>query len=451
MVTASIFNYGSSQSETNTGPIIGAGQLVVNGSGTLTLLGTNTYTGNTTIGGAGSLVLSPAGGGGSILAGNINATSTGILLLAGAGATTIGGNLNATTVVTNGGTLALLSTNAGTAGVTLYNNSKLNMAIVGASQWSPASLTLGAVTLNFNGVTNSGTTTAPINPTAAVTRNGAVTVNVNSTADPNIVVGSSYPLLKGVSSTTGYTLGSQPVGWAGQLQINGNTLVYVTTKQADIWNNASGNNLWDIGTSTNWVGNALLNSPQFTFKNGDDVLFNDSVTSNQVITLSGLVQPVNVIGFNGTRAYTIHSTAGNDFSGTGGLTMLGTNTLTLSGGANTYSGATTINAGTVSVGVLANNNLPSDLGQPNSTDPGKLVLNGGTLAYRGVTAGTDRGVTVGANNGTISVTNPATTLTLNGIITGPGMLTKGGSGTMFLTMPPTTIPAAPPSAPAAPW
>ena len=428
---ASVFNYASSQSETNTGPVIGMGQLVVSGSGTLTLTGANTYSGNTTIGGAGSLVLAPTAS--STMAGNINGTSTGILLLAGSGATTINGNLNAATVVANGGTLALVSTNAGTSGVTVNDGSKLTITAIGASQWQPASLTLGNATLSFNGVTNSGTATAPIKP-ASLVRNGTVTVNVNSTADPNITVGSSYPLLPGVASTNGYTLGAQPVGFIGQLSISGTTLVYTTTLEYDVWKNASGNGIWDIGTSTNWVGNGLFNTPKYTYKDGDYVLFSDSgITSNQIVTVSSVVTPAVINAVNTTYAFTLNATNGGFIAGSEGLIMNGSNTLVLLGGANTYSGVTTINAGTVAVRALTNNNVPSDLGEPNTTDPSVLVINGGTLSYWGPSVGTDRGVTVGVNNGTIAVTNVAAKLTLNGLVTGPGMLISGGSGTLVLT------------------
>ena len=82
--------------------------------------------------------------------------------------------------------------------------------------------------------------------------------------------------------------------------------------------------------------------------------------------------------------------------------------------------------------VLANSSAPSDIGQPNNTDASKLVINGGTLNYMGGSVGIDRGVTAGPNNATIAVSNSASTLTMNGLITGPGMLVKGGSGTMIL-------------------
>ncbi len=373
--------------------------------------------------GAGSLVLK---GTAASSMGNVNGGGTGTFQLLGSGLTTIAGNLNIAALVGASSKLALYSTDTGTAAVTMGNNAALTMNVLGAAQWSPTSLTLGTgCTLNFNGVTNSGTTTAAINA-GSVTAGGPVTVNVNNTADPAITVGSSYPLLAHSGAASGYTLLTQPVGWIGHLELSGSTLVYKVDLQYDIWNNATLNSIWDM-SSANWMGHAT------TYADPASVLFNDaSVTSNQVITVNGVVSPSAIVGGSSTYNYEIDSTAGNYIAGSASVTMLGSKNLTFVGGVNTFSGATVINAGTVTAGVLANNNAPSDLGQPNTTDASKLVINGGTLNYMGGNVAIDRGVTIGANNGTIGVSNSASTLTMNGLITGPGMFTLSGNGTMVL-------------------
>ena len=186
--------------------------------------------------------------------------------------------------------------------MTVNDGAILTVNALGKTQWKPASLTLGSstgMTLDLNNVTNSGTALAPIAATA-VTIHGNTTVNI-TVGDPNFTVGSSYPLLANAGAVGSYTLGSQPLGWYGTLQVTGGTLVYVTTAEYDFWSDASGNEIWDIGTSTNWVGDAaLFNSPQFTYKNGDSVIITDAGT-NQNITISGVVTPATIILNNNTN------------------------------------------------------------------------------------------------------------------------------------------------------
>lgn len=101
-------------------------------------------------------------------------------------------------------------------------------------------------------------------------------------------------------------------------------------------------------------------------------------------------------GFNVTVAQPLlHSTIGGDAATDGGLTKLGTGTLTLTG-ASTYTGATTVSAGTLNV----NNNGGSAPGRLANT--GAIVVNnGGTLLLSGVTTVSDR-------------LNNAAALTING-------------------------------------
>jgi autotransporter-associated beta strand protein len=104
-------------------------------------------------------------------------------------------------------------------------------------------------------------------------------------------------------------------------------------------------------------------------------------------------------------------------SGYPGLTLNGAGTVQLNA-ANTYSGDTTVSAGTL----VANNN--SALGG------GRLVLNGGNLSN---TASSSLENDVNLNsNATVSV-GASQTLTLNGTISGTGSLTKGDTGTLKLS------------------
>ncbi len=107
------------------------------------------------------------------------------------------------------------------------------------------------------------------------------------------------------------------------------------------WNDASGNNLWDTGTSSNWNNG----SSSTTFIAQSNVTFNDSnggAAGRYSVTLNTTVNPGSVTVNNTTGNYSISGTG--TIGGTGSLTKSGTATLTLST-ANTFTGGTNVSAG----------------------------------------------------------------------------------------------------------
>ena len=131
------------------------------------------------------------------------------------------------------------------------------------------------------------------------------------------------------------------------------------------WNNAGGSGSganWDT-TSQNWNnGSAPAN-----FVSGVNVNFTDNNNGHYAVALNTTVNP-NLISVNNSSGNYSFSGSGG-IGGTGSLTKSGTDALTLST-ADTYTGGTTLNAGTLTVSNTSGS----------ATGTGSVTLNGGVLA-----------------------------------------------------------------------
>lgn len=143
---------------------------------------------------------------------------------------------------------------------------------------------------------------------------------------------------------------------------------------AIVWTGAAGT-AWDLDTTTNWM--LASDSSPTHFLQGDQVTFNDTAATGSVV-LSGILQPTSVTFDNSTLPYTLSGTA---ISGAGNVTKRGTASATLTN-ASTYTGTTTVEAGTLVLGDGAAN---GDIGTGAVTvqSPGTLRFNRtGTLDYK---------------------------------------------------------------------
>jgi len=201
---------------------------------------------------------------------------------------------------------------------------------------------------------------------------------------------------------------------------------------------AGGENLVFPSGASNLATNNNINGASFnsiTIKGSGYTLGSKAITLGAGGLADSSVAGANTINlgvtFAATRTVTVSNagttlTISGVISGAGGLTKAGAGTVTLSA-ANTYTGVTTINAGTIAI--AADAGLGAAPGAPTA---GKLTFGGGTLrTTASFTLAANRGIAL-TGAGTIS-TNPGTTLTYGGIIAGASPLTKAGTGTLIVS------------------
>jgi autotransporter-associated beta strand protein len=149
--------------------------------------------------------------------------------------------------------------------------------------------------------------------------------------------------------------------------------------------------------------------------------------------------PVTLAGDSGMYVNAGSMTVSGSISQSGGarsLTKQGPGNLVLTNPANTYSGATIVTGGTLTL----NNGNEGSLGiNPGSFNAGQLLISNGTLAITGsnfVIDDPNRGVTIGTSGVTTGTFNVGTglSLTVQTAINGAnGNLRKAGEGTFNLT------------------
>ncbi len=388
-----VFNH--SDSVTFPGVISGNGTLEQKGTGTLVLTGANTLTGTTTVS-AGTLQLS---GGGS-LGGGVTVTSGGTLTGDPTGASV--GTIGDAVSIGSGARLALISgqTTLGISGnLVLASGSTTALTLLAPSSTAAATvggdLTLGG-TLNLAAGSGFASGTYRLfNYTGIVSGSLALgTLPAHSLAA--IDAASVYQQVNLIVATGQWWNGGGSLGGSGT------------------WDPSAGTTNWSDSTGANpaaWGQNslAIFGGTAGTVTVGGttapQVVGMEFLTTGYTVTGNG----IELVGFNGnpTTAIKVEDSAATGggtatiasvLSGTQGLDKTGTGTLVLTG-ANTYSGGTTISAGTLQIG------------------------DGGT-------AGSVVGDIV--DNGAL-VFNRSDAVTFAGVISGTGTLDKQGAGTLALT------------------
>jgi autotransporter-associated beta strand protein len=335
--------------------------------GTLTLTGNNTYTGATTVA-AGTLALSGAGALSDATAVNIT-----------------GGSFTINGITSTGETIGSL---AGAAGTTVaLGNKTLTTANNGSTTFS------GVISGAGGSLTKNGTGTLTLNGSNSYT--GGTRINGG-----NIQMGNATAL-----------------GTTGNITFAGGGLQYgsgiATDISARIKNSTQGVVLIDTDNNDVTFANAVdATNTQGLTKNGTGTLTLDASNTYNGSTIinggtlqlgnggtSGSLSVHSAITNNGTLVFNRSNNVvqGTDFhssaiSGTGNLTQNGSGNLTLNQ-ANTYTGTTTINSGTLqaaATGALGNSTVINVNGgsflvtAANAVnDSAAINLGGGTMAVSG--------------------------------------------------------------------
>ncbi|HUA65619.1 MAG TPA: autotransporter-associated beta strand repeat-containing protein [Alphaproteobacteria bacterium] len=204
--------------------------------------------------------------------------------------------------------------------------------------------------------------------------------------------GAVYPIITYSGTLTGSFAGAQtllPTAYSFTVtNITSTTpkqiAVIVSGSAANLtWNNGSGNGQWDVLSSANWTD--TVHQVEEQFNNGDNVILNDSITSaasplTTVTVPSGVtVLPALITASNSAVSYTLQGlgTIGDGAS----LIKIGTNTLNIDM-TNTYSGNTTIAAGTVEI-----TGQFSAASSPIGSSAGSVIISNGATLMINLTGG----------------------------------------------------------------
>jgi autotransporter-associated beta strand protein len=379
---------------TYTGVISGtAGTVTKIGAGTLTLIGTNTYTGATSVN-AGTLALDFSQTGQPLT--NIISSSSALSL--GGGTLALTGKSGAT----NSQAFAGVTINPGGSAITASQNGATSL-----------SANLGYIVRQFGGGTVDFTLpgTGSI-ATTAVTSNGIL-------GGWATVGGSNWATVSGgnIVALSSYTNDAWAAG--NNTTVTTSSAISSGTTNSLQFNTAAANTLTLTGTNVVTSGGILVSSAV-----GANA---STITGGTLEGAAGRDLIVNQFDTGGTIA--INSTIADNTTGTA-LTKSGPGTLSL-GGANSFTGNTYVNAGVLQLSnanAVQNSTVVENLNNSLTFGAGIGTFNVGGLSGAGNLALTD----TASSPVTLSVGGDNASTIYSGLLSGSGALTKVGSGMLSL-------------------
>ncbi|WP_095152342.1 autotransporter-associated beta strand repeat-containing protein [Pseudomonas sp. Irchel s3b5] len=417
------------------------------GTGLVTLTNANnTYTGATTVS-QGILSVGNITNGGTASGIGASSSASSNLLLEGSTLRYTG----ATTTSDRGFTLAksgsilgsIVDVTSATSNLT-FNGPVTSADGATFTKTGAGTLTLGNAGNDYTGITTVSGGTLAVNTLA----NGGLVSGIGASGNASgslVLNGGTLGYLGGTTSTDrGFTLGTPGAGGSvGAIGVS-NAATTLTISGTAVGDDGfrkdgpgtlvlSGTNTYSGGTTVA-AGTLRAGSTQAfgTSNNGLSVASGATADLNGFNISVGALQGLGNVNLgSATLTSLLSGTFGGVISGSGGFTQ-GGGTQTMSGCNNTYTGATAMNNGGISVDCLANGGQASGIGASTSA-ASNVLFNSGTLNYTGGNVSIDRGLTMQSGFGVLNVTNAATTLGISGAVGGAGTLYKRGPGTLVLS------------------
>jgi autotransporter-associated beta strand protein len=381
----------------------GAGVFTKRGAGTMVLTASNSYIGATNLLGGTLRVDTQAGG--SLASTTTPNFSGGVLSVRGKTTGSTTQSLGNVTLSTGGGGL-VIDGNGG-AGTTVALGTLANSTNAGSG-------------LDIQIIGSATATTTTTSVTNGLLGNGRVTFRSGANADFAAIAASGTPrVIQAATYTTGLPAAPSSAATNYSQADNASVTTTGTVNALKITTTTSGQALTiAAGQTLSFASGGVL------FTGADNYDISGGSIASQTATNSDLL-----IHQFGAGSLTIGSTVANGV-GASTLTKTGTGLLELTA-ANTYTGQTYVNGGTLAISSNAN------LGA--AATGAQLNLDGGTLRVTGNVAldnagGNKRAVRVGSSGGGFDAAASGT-LTISGVLTAAGMVTKTGSGVLLLTSP----------------
>lgn len=311
------------------------------------------------------------------------------------------------------------------SGGTVVSGGTLRLG-TGGSLLSTGALTINGGTFDLDGRTQTVGTLSGTGGTLALGAGTLTAGNANSATLSSVITGSGSVVKQGTGTLT--LLGANT--YSGGTTVSAGALSgNATSLQGAIVNNAAV--VFDQSSNGTYAGN-MSGTGRLIKQNAGTLTLTGTSSHTGGTTVSGGVlqgTAANLQGAITNNASVVfnQTTAGTysgNMSGSGSLTKIGAFVLTLSGN-NSYTGGTTVSAGTLRLGSATA--LPTD---------GALTVNGGTVDFNGnnitVASLSGSGGTISLGASTLTVAETSNT-SVAAVITGTGGLVKQGTGTLNLT------------------